>query len=57
MEKRVFGDGEEKHLSISYNLVTVQEAVYLLCNNTGYMDADKKCINLKTKNVRNVENL
>jgi hypothetical protein len=44
MEKRGFEDGEEKHLLITYDLLTVMEAVYILSNNNGYMDADKKCM-------------
>lgn len=31
-------------MTIDYSLITVQDAVYLLCNNDGYCDGDKKCV-------------
>ena len=31
-------------LTINYELLTVQDAVFLLCNNEGYMDGDKGCL-------------
>lgn len=34
-------------LQIDYNLVTVQDAIYLLSNYNGYMDADKQCLIIK----------
>ena len=34
----------ETMLQINYNIITVQDAVYLLSNNKGYMDADKQCL-------------
>jgi len=34
----------EPMLQVNYSLVTVQDAVYLLSNNNGYFDGDKKCL-------------
>ena len=34
-------------ITIDYELLTVLEASYLLSNNNGYMDGDKKCVVLQ----------
>jgi len=31
-------------LQISYEYLTVMDMLYLLSNNDGYLDADKKCL-------------
>ena len=40
-------DERNNMLNINYENLTVIEACYLLSNNNGYMDGDKKCITIE----------
>ena len=44
-------------LTVDYNMVTTLEANYLLKNHDGYMDGDKKCVIIKTRDVPVATNL
>jgi len=42
-------DERNNMLTINYDNITVIEACFLLSNNDGYMDGDKKCLVIKNK--------